>query len=252
MTGMKVWEIFPNLTKRIYKDHAEAGMLDGPHDPDHAVRVAQMAFELLENGGLESLAAAVAGLCHNADRILQTKMKIGRRDVQEQIIRDFIKAELDIEVHMDMFEPIPYWIKIIVNAVIGHEGKNQPDDNIVLVALMDADRLVNAEPDIIMRSGQFFSELPTLDRVYLWKNPNATYRNPGSVLRDVMECLPWLTPGDDNPLYVRLPKARKIAKKRKEFLDKFASTLMKCRKETGFYPYPSKLSELQAEFSKVK
>ncbi len=253
---MKIWEVFPRLTERIWQDHAEAGMLGGHHDPDHAVRVGQMAMEIAEDEHVGLLACA-AGLCHNAGRILQKRLGIGRRDVPKDQIRKFVQAWLNEEYFFLVGEAPPgsahedmeIWSKNnrVIDAVLKHDGENSDDDDPVLVTLMDADRLVNAEPDLIIRSAQLYHDLPAIDPINFGQDPQATYRDPRSVLRDVMETIVWLTPGTD--FYVRLPKAREIAAERKAFFDDFAAQLLKCRAATGFYPYPPELIALREKFA---
>jgi len=240
----KIWLEFPRLTARIYQDHAEAGMVGGHHDAEHAVRVAQMAVEIAENDKV-ALRAGAAGLCHNADRILQHTLKLGsRRDAPREKVRELLKSELTIEA-FDRGE-----IRLIVDAVLKHDGKNDPADSPELVALMDADRLVNAEPDLIIRSAQLYHDLPPIDPVHFEHDPTANYRNPKSVLRDIMETLEWLTPG--TPFYVRLPKAREMAAEHRKFFDDFGAQLIACRRETGFHPYPEELLVLRTQFSEPR
>ncbi|MFH1162133.1 MAG: HD domain-containing protein [Candidatus Jorgensenbacteria bacterium] len=236
-----VWELFPKLTEKVWSDHASAGMLGGSHDPDHAIRVAQMALVIADDPNIGRLAAA-AGLCHNADRIIKKKTGTDIHKVPDEDVRELVEEELSSE-GLGSEESA-----IIIGAVLGHKGKNGAGDHPVLITLMDADRLVNAEPDLIMRSGQHYHELPPVDPIHLWEDPEADYWHPKTVLRDVMETIVWLTPGDDNPLYVRLPKARVIAAERKKFFDNFAATLVQCREETGFHPYPADLLSLRKKF----
>ncbi|MDP2704196.1 MAG: hypothetical protein Q8P01_03150 [bacterium] len=241
-----VWQLYQKLTEVIWATHAEAGMLGGGHDPDHAIRVAQMALNIAPDENTARLAAA-AGLCHNADRVLQKKMGIGRREVPENKVRGLVCGWLEREP-TGTFSVLEF--VTIVDAVVKHDGRNNESDHPILVTLMDADRLVNAEPDLIMRSGAHYSDLPAVDLVHLEADPDANYRDPKSILRDVMETIVWLTPGTD--FYVRLPKAQEIAARRKAFFDNFLASLKECLKETGFYPYPSELLALREKYAEVK
>ncbi len=240
----KIWHVLLELTERVWKDHAEVGMLGGHHDPDHAIRVAQMAVEVSEEPNVWLL-AGTAGLVHNADRIIQHRLGLNRRRAPKENVRELVLSELSVTKFNKADR------ELIVDAVLNHDGKNDPSDSPVLVALMDADRLVNAEPDLIIRAGQFFSDLPVVDPIYLEKDPDANYHDPRSVLRDVMETIVWLTPGDDNLFYVRLPKARAMAVQRKKFFDDFLKELLLRREESGFYPYPPELRELRDRFALV-
>lgn len=239
----RVWEIFPQLTETVWATHAAAGMLGGGHDPDHAIRVAEMALTISDSEDRTARLAAAAGLCHNADRILQRTLGVDRRDVPEHQVRTMVREWLWYE--RNLFSPSDL-IKIAA-AVLGHDGKNQDSDHPILVALMDADRLVNAEPDLVMRSGAHYSDLPAVDLVHLEADPKANYRDPRSVLRDIMETIEWLTPGTD--FYVRLPKAREIAVRRKAFFDAYLASIKECLEETGFYPYPSGLLKIREKYA---
>ncbi len=238
---MNIWQMFPKLTERVWRDHTEEGMLDGHHDPEHAVRVGQMALEIAEGPAVGRLAGA-AGLVHNADRILQKKLGIGRRDAPRVAVANLVMEQLRAE--SGVFGPAD--VAAIVDAVLKHDGKNNNDGNPVLVALQDADRLVNSEPDLLLRAGQFYHDLPAVDPVHLDRDPAATYRDPRSVLRDVAEVIDWLTPG--TPVYVRLPKARELARERRKFLRYFIGELVAIRGQTGFYPYPPELFALREKF----
>lgn len=242
----KIWDMFPRLVERVWTDHAEAGMLGGHHDPDHAIRVGQMAMDIAEESWTSILAGA-AGLVHNADRIMQKRLGVDHRDVPKDKVAALVRTQLSQSIsEMLMSES---HIKTVVDAVLKHNGRNSNDDSDVLVALMDADRLVNAEPDLIIRCGQHYYELPHVDPVHFDKDPTANYRDPKSVLRDIMETLEWLTPG--TPFYVRLPKAKEMAAERRKFFDDFLADLIGCRLKTGFHPYPPELVALRNKFAAV-
>lgn len=238
----KIWQIFPRLTERVWQDHAEAGMLGGHHDPDHALRVGQMAMDIAEDS-ITGFRAGAAGLLHNADRILQKQLGVGRRDVSTGKILELVRSQMEIE--SDAFSSFDRCL--IEDAVINHNGRNSNLDTEALVTLMDADRLVNAEPDLVIRSAQLYHDLPPIDPVRFEKDPTANYRDPKSVLRDIMETLEWLTPG--TPFYVRLPKARVLAAERRVFFDLFLQNLVNCRMLAGFHPYPPELVALREKFA---
>lgn len=232
----KIWNVFPQLTEQVWADHRDAGMLGGHHDPDHVMRVGQMALEFGgEVGG-------ASGLVHNADRILQKRLGIGRRDVPEGAIRDLVLSQLRAQPH----EFREKEDELIVDAVLGHNRENRDDDSPVLVALMDADRLVNAK-NLVIRSAQNYFDLPPIDPVFFDKDPTANYRDPKSVLRDIMETLEWLTPG--TPFYVRLPKAREMAVERREFFEDYVERIIRRRAAMGFHPYPPELIALREKFA---
>lgn len=228
-------------------------MLGGPYDPDHAVRVGQMALEIAEDEQTGILAGA-GGLVHNADRLIQHKMKLGWHcDAPKEEVERLVIQSLATDPYFDFGsswtdDMAAYNIKReIVNAVLKHDGKNSDDDSPVLVTLMDAERLINAESDLIIRSGQFYHDLPPIDPIHFASDPEATYRDPKSVLRDIMESIECLTPG--TPFYVRLPKARALAAERRVFFDLFLQNLVNCRMLTGFHPYPPELLALREKFA---
>lgn len=46
--------------------------------------------------------------------------------------------------------------KLVMEAVLAHDGRNNGNDSKVLVALRDGDRVVNLEADSIIRCGQHY------------------------------------------------------------------------------------------------
>ncbi len=76
----KIWEIFPGLTEVVRQAHLDYDMQRTGHDFDHALRGAQNALLIAEDDGIGRLAGA-AGLCHNADRMLQHRRGAGKKDV---------------------------------------------------------------------------------------------------------------------------------------------------------------------------
>ncbi|MEK7598915.1 MAG: hypothetical protein AAB474_00480 [Patescibacteria group bacterium] len=226
--GEKVIKIFPGLWKAIYDRHVKANMSTGGHDPFHAARAGQHAFNIAEDQATARL-AAIAGLCHNADRILQHELKIGKKEVPEEIIADLVNKWLDeIDLHAEERS-------IIIGAVLKHSLPNDPDDSQVLVALRDADRLINLEPDEIIRSGQFH-KVPAVDPIYWLSDPAATFKEPRSVIKDLSHCAEWGN-FNDPKFGIRLPKAQALAAKHAKFMLDYIERVKEVWEEAGLLPF---------------
>ncbi|MBI2523850.1 hypothetical protein HYW11_01365 [Candidatus Peregrinibacteria bacterium] len=102
----------------------------------------------------------------------------------------------------------PKEVRQVVDAVLRHDAKNSPGDSRVLVALMDADRVVNLDVDLFPRSGQYYHDLPVVDYRHFLSDPEATYQNPESVLRDIAYSLDWADPKSPVCVRTRLGKSR--------------------------------------------
>ncbi len=237
----KIWEIFPKLAAAVREEHLKEGMTGSGHDFEHAARVGQYAY-MVADDNYKALAGA-AGLCHNADRILQKKLGIDRRsDVPEREIKNLIVGWLFTEWSFDpashpMMINVEKGVRLlaVVDAVLKHGGKNDESDSPALIGLMDADRLVNIELDFIIRCGQFQPDLPAVDFVHLLEDPTADYRNPKSVFRDIYHSLEW----DTDPRFaLRTPKAIEMGKERFAMLRLYIETLKKQIEASGLVPYP--------------
>lgn len=227
---MRIWNHYPDLTEAVRKSHVGLGNLYG-HTFDHALRVAHVATLITPDHMYAHLAGAAA-LCHNADRILQKKYDLGpygKINEEEVIIllEDWLNSEPNISRSK---------YAIIVDAVLKHSEKNRNDDSPALIALKDADRIVNIEADLIMREGQMMPELQVVNPYTLLHDPDATYIEPGSVLRHIKELLDW--DHENGPVGIRLPKARELAKSRFDFLKVYLEKVIEQRLEYGLIPYP--------------
>lgn len=229
----KIWEIFPELTRVIRQAHLDAGMTGSGHDFEHAARVGQYAYQISEDKETGKM-AGVAGLCHNADRVLQKTRKIGRKDVPQGHIAQLIQEWL-FSIKSQPLDCVQR--NLIIDSILKHDGKNNESDDPVLISLMDADRLVNIELDLIIRCGQFQPDLPAVDFVHLLNDPTATYREPKSVFRDVASSLEWET---DPRFALRNPIAIKMGKARFAALRFYIETLESQIKDSGLVPYPFK------------
>lgn len=178
-----IWEIFPALTLRVKAEHDRVKMV-GHHDIEHALRVGNMAQLIAsEEWDDERIAklAGVAGLCHNADRLLAYSS--GSRPAPEAIealVRKWLETDISSEE-----------ADIVVAATLGHDQKNRLYDSKVQIALMDADRVTNLGMDVLFRNGQFNAHLPTIDYQHFDEAPGTTYQKPGSCVRSIAYALEW-------------------------------------------------------------
>ena len=225
----KIIEIFPELWKKVYERHVKSQIVSGCHDPFHTARVGQYALTIAENETVARL-AGIAGLCHNADRILQYDLGLGREDTPEELVITLVNEWFDVT---DLSEKER---SLVLDAVLKHSLPNNPDDSQVLITLKDAERLINLEPDTIMRTAHFFSDFPVVDPVHWLSDPEATYREPRSVIKGLASCAEW---GNfDDPKYgVRLPKARICAKKFADYLLDYIERVKECWEEAGLLPF---------------
>ncbi len=152
-------------------------------------------------------------------------------DEVRKVIAGWLKAELRFSNQREAASLVTE----ITEAVLNHNGKNDSSDSPVLVALMDADRLVNIELDLVIRCGQFQPDLPAVDFVHLLNDPTANYRNPKSVFRDIFHSLEWET---DLRFALRTSKAIEMGKPRFAALRFYLETLEGQIKESGLVPYP--------------
>lgn len=226
---MKVIEMFSGLWKAVFLRHVQSGIVGGGHDAFHAARVGQYAFEIVDDENMAKL-ACIAGLCHNADHILQHDSKVGRRDVPEYLVTGLLKEWLNY-TGLSSGEEL-----IIIDAVLKHSLLNDPNDGLVLMALKDADRLTNLEPDVIMRAAQFYSDLPMIDPIHWLSDPAATLREPKSVLKDLANNSEWGN-FSDLKFGIRLPKAQLRAKEFTDFLLDYIERVKKCWVDAGLLPF---------------
>lgn len=224
-----VIQMFPELWKAVYLRHAKSGILSGGHDSFHAARVGQYALEVAETDEVSRL-AGVAGLCHNADRILQHDLKVGRKGVPEEMVRELVNEWLDCT---DLSEGER---GMVISAVLLHSLPNDPGDNPVLVALKDADRLANLEPDVIMRAAQFYPDYPVVDPAHWLSDPASTFREPKSVAKDLANNAEWGNFGDPK-FGIRLPKAQLRATEFTNFLLDYLERVRKCWVDAGLLPF---------------
>jgi len=229
---MKIWEIYPALAAVVGQDHISFGMQGTGHDFDHALQAGQYALLIAEDQTVGRLAGA-GGLCHNADRMVQHQLGSKKNIPEERVVamvRGWLEASGEGFGENDSTR--------IVNAVLHHHEVNKPDDDSVLVALKDADRITCTTADNVMTSAQFWSELPAIDPRWLAHDPSAhSYRNPKSVLKN-LECrYDWINPTSN--VCVRLPKAKALMERRVAFIKRYIEEVEAQREEAGLWPdYP--------------
>ncbi len=239
----RIWEELPALFAAVRKSHEEVGLV-GHHDFVHAARVGEIAWQIaFKEWGFERLAllSGAAGLCHNADRVLQKKFGVGRREVPkkkvEKLVLDWLLTESEFRPPTPTRkEGAELRQRTVIDAVLGHDGRNSPDDPQVLIALMDADRIVNLDIDLFPRSGQHYHDLPVVDYKHFLDDPEATYRSPKSVLKDISYSLDW---ADQNtPVCVRTKLGKKLAGERATTFRIFFRMLNQQLEQEGISPYP--------------
>ncbi len=204
---MELLQKYRKLVEMVRQDHMARVTGKKGHDFYHAYRVAQCAKRIAEDEQTREL-GWVAGVVHNADHLFPDA-------IRENLERYLEQTNLASEEK-----------QTIVTAVLNHSKRNGPDDSPVQICLMDADKVVCMELDVILRSAQFMSHLPIYDpRFVSEKDPTSTYRNPKTILRDIEGCLEWV----EQEGWFRLPKAKALAEERyrklKDFQDDFAEQL---------------------------
>ncbi len=227
----RIWELCPEIAHRVEEEYAALAADDKyihHHDFGHAKRVGEVAYQVAKNEwGDEHIAklAGIAGIVHNADRIIQAQKDIGRRDVSREDVAALVKKW----IANDLQETD---VVTILDAVLGHDGKNADEDSLVKIALQDGDRVVNLDVDLLPRSRQYYNDLPVVDYEHLLDDPKATYRKPRSVLKDIHYALDWVEPASG--VCVRTKLGIEMARKRAEVIRFFFSALKEQLREEGF------------------
>ncbi|MBI4085866.1 MAG: hypothetical protein HY433_01315 [Candidatus Liptonbacteria bacterium] len=242
---VRIWEMFPDLFAAVHKSHEEVGLV-GHHDWVHAARVGQIAYQIGLNETDKQTAelAGVAGLCHNADKVIQKKLGVGRREVPTDETSRLVKSWLMTETRPSAYGHVPepvfgYYgpeVDAIVAAVLGHDGKNSSNDSPVLIALMDADRIVNLDGDLFARSGQHYADLPVVDYKHFLDDPEATYQAPRTVFRDIAYSLDWVD--SESGVCIRTQLGKLLAAKRAAIFRLVTDGLRDQLEEEGIIPYP--------------
>lgn len=230
-------ERYADLVQEIREIHISHGKFGGGHDFTHALMVARYAAMVAEGynfpgdeerGHLGRL-AWIAAICHNADRIWPN------------LTQDHI--EVAVRTHLSATDLNTDERQLVVDAVLEHHSLNKPQDSAVTVVLKDADRLANLGPNLFIRSGQHYHDLPAYDPRFVENpDPRATYPEPMTVLYDILCALEW------EP-WLRCPKAIELAAPYFDFLREFKRLFEHQMWEVGFvdaqgnstYPFPEDL-----------
>lgn len=162
------------------------------HGIDHDVTVAQMAAYLSDTPGL-ARTGWVAGLIHSADRV------VGKEAFPSKL-REYLS-----ELPKECFTPAE--IEEIYLAALEHDKKIAPHQTPTQAVLQDADKLVNMQSMVVIRSGQFHPDMTALEFDHLTKmNPQSTYHLPKSVF-DALRILPL-----EYPDMLVTPKAKELSR----------------------------------------
>lgn len=213
-------EQFSQLVKAVRQDHrAKNALLGGGHGFDHAYVAAHYCLEIAEDP-LATL-AFVAAMCHNTDRHYGDEMV-------EQMMAHYLRCTGFSD--QDKF--------LVTEAVLTHSQRPSQSDNPVTVVLMDSDKLTILRLSSIIGAGQFRPNLPIIDLRYPDLNecpPGTSYKNPGSVARDMMGWLEWEEEG-----WIRTPKAKELAKPKFRRVRQFLDDLVSEIRDVGLLEYPFK------------
>ncbi len=231
---MKAWEQYPKLVQAIRAIHDSEGPMFSAHDFYHVIHVAAYCHMIAPDEETGRL-AAVAALCHNADRIEQKRSGVGAYGhVPDEKVRDMVYGWLDTEG--DTFSKTDR--DRIMDAILHHSGLVGDDADLVLITLIDADRIVNTELDCFIRQGAFSPDLPYADPVHHISTPGESFRKPKTHLGTFMVSREeWANPNDKR-FCVRLPKALEIIRARLDDARKFAAMVYKQRELAGLVGDP--------------
>lgn len=174
---------FPGLYRAVKEAHAASPHAHQGHGLDHDVAVALTAARLAGEDGHLVEKAFAAGLMHSTDRLAG----------------DATDAALDR--YLSLLPPrfTPEDASEIKEAVLRHmeyKDHNLATRKPTQKLLMDADKLVNMNPLIVIRAGQFRSNIPAIEVEFVGtRNPVSTYRRPTSVIEDLYGAIEWIEPG---------------------------------------------------------
>lgn len=215
----KLWLEFPELVKAVQRDHKELNVLfNGPHSFLHALTVAQFGWLIAEDENI-AIAAWVAGLGHDRHRHCKNQIEVNKK-------LDYYLTLTGLATGVN---------QMIKQAILSHDDKSRgPADNPVTVALKDADCLGNIGPSHWLRSGQFRPDIPVFDPIYFLSDPEATFKDPRSICRDIMHTLEWEG-------WLRLPKAKELGKPDFDACRWLLETIEKRHADLGLFPLPDEL-----------
>ncbi len=219
LSAFKRGEKFASVFARVAQAHEG---VHGGHDIYHTVRVANCAGLIATtewNDQRITDLSILAGLCHNADRLLEKKTDNPK--LIEMLVRSWLNG-----TPMSIGEK-----EMVIDAVLVHSGPNKLRHSQVAKATGDGDREVNMELDVVIRSAQYYHDLPAVDYVHFLGDPEATYKHPRSVLKDISACLEWVDP--QSPFCFQTETGMALGKERARALKDFIDTLEQQLKAGG-------------------
>ncbi len=225
----KLLKRYWRLIETVQRAHEERKMANG-HDFDHAFSVANLAFKFCETDEFKEL-AWIAGLYHNADRIIACDRKSPRLKVPPEGIETLVQEWLAFGRFSESAK------LIVIGAVLSHNEPNSDSDDAVTIALKDADRVVCSRIDVVVRAGQFHPDIPVLDPHLLFDDKRGSFTERLSVMASLRDCLDWGNL-EDKRFGVRTEKAKKMIVARTEMLRSFLLAIIEQRREEGLVPYP--------------
>ena len=231
-----LWNKFQSLFSLIQGAHEYRKMSHG-HGFDHAFAVANLAALFCEASEDREF-AWMAGLCHNADRMIALDRGTPRREVPDEDVNGLVYEWLSVIEHIGKYQIDWDFEKVsIINAVLNHGKPNDSGDDTITRALKDADRVVNARLDVVIRSAQFQPELPVIDLALGLDDKRGKYNGRLTVVADLMDCLDWGNL-EDARFGVRTAGAKKMIVERVALLKQFLEMIVEQRREEGLVPYP--------------
>lgn len=197
----------------------EGGKPNFAHGPDHDQLVAGYAVLIAGHDRKLVKKAWAAARVHSVDRML------GKKGNTRAVVSRLLRLLPKTFTRRDRSE--------ILLAVMRHSGPNQPEDNWVQVVLQDADRLANLGPALIIRAGQHYPNIPTLELGFLdpeVSNPSGTFKLPASCRDDVRNSLDF----ENNPrFWLRTPVGRALGRKYFAYLRQFLAMIRDQYAEVG-------------------
>ncbi len=207
-----------NEAKRL---HNESPYRHTGHGVDHNVTVGMLAVLIAPNHRTGEKAFCAA-LLHSLDRISDQKESQTPKERFYGLATLCLgKLPNSLFTFGEQYE--------IMEAAIRHAELNQYDQSLTQQVLMDADRLANLMPAVVMRAGQFRHNIAALEFWCLDGKCNhlSTYANPQSVVDalrlNISEYIPQL----------RLPKAIELAQRYVRLLEQYLSWVEESNDEIG-------------------
>jgi hypothetical protein len=166
---------FHGLYDAVAAAHRESPRAHRGHGLDHDVTVAMLAVRIATDERTAEKAFC-AGLLHSMDRLVEKDNKAEEEGQARSCL-----ARLPAGTFSDEE------LQEILVAVLRHGELNKPDQSLTQQVLMDADRLANMMPAVVIRAAQFRPGIPPLEFDFLDGTPNplSSYGDPQSILDDL-------------------------------------------------------------------